>query len=122
MKSSSLSYKMIPISINLHAEENPFVGLYQINGNIIKKISNDGVWNCIKSSTVLPLTGKYVCNFKIIQSKGNCIEIGIIPQDFLPVENKICDKSIGYHVSNGKLHDTNGDKDRKTTIWRVTRS
>ena len=26
---------MIPISINLHAEENPFVGLYQINGNIL---------------------------------------------------------------------------------------
>jgi hypothetical protein len=39
----------------------------------------------------------------------NCIEVGIMPKDFIPSANKVCDKSIGFHVANGKIHDTNGD-------------
>lgn len=68
---------------------------------------------------MLPNTGIYVITFKIIHSKGNCIEFGIIPKNFLPVENKICDKSIGYHLSNGKIHDTKEDKEKSVTSWRI---
>ena len=42
-----------------------------------------------------------------------------MPQDYIPIENKICDKSIGYHFANGKIHDTKGAKDKKTTAWRI---
>jgi hypothetical protein len=42
-----------------------------------------------------------------------------MPQDFSAIENKICDKSIGFHFANGKIHDTKGVKEKKTTSWRV---
>lgn len=48
----------------------------------------------------------------------NCIEFGIMPLDYLPIENKICVKSFGYHFANGKIHDTNGVKDKQSTSWR----
>jgi len=51
----------------------------------------------------------------------NYIEFGIIPSSFSPVANKICDKSIGLHFANGKLHDTNGRIDKKTTSWRLAK-
>ena len=41
-----------------------------------------------------------------------------MPQDFVPQVNKICDKSIGFHFANGKVHDTNGLKDKRGTKWR----
>lgn len=51
----------------------------------------------------------------------NYIQFGIIPASFSPEANRICDKSIGLHFSNGKLHDTNGRFDKKTTSWRVVK-
>jgi hypothetical protein len=42
-----------------------------------------------------------------------------MPEDFITTENKICDKSIGFHFANGKIHDTNGEKEKKSTTWRV---
>lgn len=42
-----------------------------------------------------------------------------MPADFIATENKICDKAIGYHFGNGKIHDTNGDKNKKSTAWRI---
>jgi hypothetical protein len=42
-----------------------------------------------------------------------------MPRDYKVVENKICVKSIGFHFANGKVHDTNGVKDKQTTAWRV---
>ena len=30
-------------------------------------------------------------------------------------------KSIGFHYANGKIHDTNGDKQKKVTNWRSAR-
>ncbi len=44
-----------------------------------------------------------------------------MPRNFIPVANKVCDKSIGFHFANGKIHDTNGDKDKKGTAWRAVR-
>ena len=41
-----------------------------------------------------------------------------MPQDFTPVEHKICERSIGFHYANGKVHDTNGDKEKRGTKWR----
>jgi hypothetical protein len=57
----------------------------------------------------LPNSGKYSFSVAILKSKMNCIEVGIMPYDFVITENKICDKSIGYHFANGKIHDTNGN-------------
>lgn len=42
-----------------------------------------------------------------------------MPFDYTPLANKLCDKSIGFHLGNGKIHDTNGDKEKKSTKWRV---
>lgn len=42
-----------------------------------------------------------------------------MPYDFVITENKICDKSIGYHFANGKIHDTNGSIQKKSTTWRI---
>ena len=42
-----------------------------------------------------------------------------MPKDFIPIANKVCDKSIGLHVANGKIHDTNGNKEKKGTNWRA---
>jgi hypothetical protein len=44
-----------------------------------------------------------------------------MPWSFLPIANKVCDKSIGFHFANGRLHDTNGVIDKKSTSWRVVR-
>jgi hypothetical protein len=68
---------------------------------------------------VLPTSGKYSFDVAVINSKANCIEVGVMPEDFVAVENKICDKSLGYHFANGKIHDTAGDRSKKSTKWRV---
>ena len=39
-------------------------------------------------------------------------------REYNVVENKINGKSIGYHFANGKVHDTNGVKDKQSTNWR----
>ena len=44
-----------------------------------------------------------------------------MPENFVPEENKICNRSIGFHFATGKIHDTNGNKDKKVTQWRVAR-
>lgn len=44
-----------------------------------------------------------------------------MPNNFLPIANKVCDKSIGFHFANGKIHDTNGVVDKKSTNWRIVR-
>lgn len=44
-----------------------------------------------------------------------------MPGNFTPVVNKVCDKSIGFHFGNGRLHDTKGKIDKKTTAWREGR-
>jgi hypothetical protein len=44
-----------------------------------------------------------------------------MPSTFIPLANKVCDKSIGMHFANGKIHDTNGVIDKKGTNWRVVR-
>jgi hypothetical protein len=44
-----------------------------------------------------------------------------MPKSYVPVSNKVCDKSIGFHFANGKIHDTNGAIDKKGTNWRVVR-
>lgn len=44
-----------------------------------------------------------------------------MPSSFKPIANKVCDKSIGFHYANGKLHDTNGVIDKRGTNWRVVR-
>ena len=36
-----------------------------------------------------------------------------MPIGYTPQANKICDKSIGLHYANGRLHDTNGEKNKK---------
>lgn len=51
----------------------------------------------------------------------NCIEVGIMPKKYVPISNKICEKSIGFHFANGKIHDTNGLIDKKGTSWRIVR-
>ncbi len=58
-------------------------------------------------------------SFNIEKSHMNFIEVGIMPFDYVPVANKLCDKSIGLHLGNGKIHDTSGDMDKKSTKWRV---
>ena len=68
------------------------------------------MWHILKTEEILPFRGKYSVGFEIIQSLNNCIEIGIMPQNFVPIENKLCTRSIGFHFANGKVHDTNGDK------------
>jgi hypothetical protein len=44
-----------------------------------------------------------------------------MPGNFTPIVNKVCDKSIGFHFGNGRLHDTKGKVDKKTTSWRDAR-
>jgi hypothetical protein len=44
-----------------------------------------------------------------------------MPSSFTPVANKVCDKSIGFHFANGRLHDTNGVVEKKATAWRMVR-
>jgi hypothetical protein len=44
-----------------------------------------------------------------------------MPATFTPVANKVCDKSIGLHFANGRLHDTDGNIEKKSTAWRVVR-
>ena len=41
-----------------------------------------------------------------------------MPKDYTPIEHKICEKSIGLHFGNGKVHDTDGNKNRRSTKWR----
>ena len=66
--------------------------------------------------------GKYSVTFEVLESSLNCIEVGIMPQDFEPIENKICNRSIGFHYANGKIHDTNGDREKEKTKWRLARA
>jgi maltodextrin utilization protein YvdJ len=44
-----------------------------------------------------------------------------MPKSYTPIANKVCDKSIGFHFANGKIHDTNGHLEKKSTAWRVVR-
>lgn len=41
-----------------------------------------------------------------------------MPEDYIPTENKICVKSLGFHFANGKVHDTKGEKTKQSTQWR----
>jgi len=41
-----------------------------------------------------------------------------MPYNITPIENKVCDKALGIHIANGKIHDTNGIIDKKSTTWR----
>ena len=41
-----------------------------------------------------------------------------MPRKYKPEANKICGTGLGFHIGNGKLHDTNGEKDKKVTSWR----
>lgn len=83
--------------------------MYEISQSKLRKISGDGLWHSLKAQEILPVVGKYSLSYKIERSKMNCIEFGIMPKDFIPSANKVCDKSIGFHLANGKIHDTNGD-------------
>jgi hypothetical protein len=78
------------------------------------------MWHTIKTSA-LPTKGKYTLEFEIVSSTLNCIEFGIMPMNYTPIANKVCDKSIGFHLANGKIHDTSGIIDKKSTAWRVVR-
>ena len=82
------------------------------------KIEGNNVWHTIKSEEVLPKSGKYAILFKIVGSSANCIEVGVMPRKYKPEANKICGTGLGFHIGNGKLHDTNGEKDKKVTSWR----
>ena len=42
-----------------------------------------------------------------------------MPQDYNPIENKICERSLGFHFANGKVHDTKGNKEKRGTSWRA---
>ena len=42
-----------------------------------------------------------------------------MPKDYVPIEHKICEKALGFHFANGKVHDTKGIKEKKTTSWRA---
>lgn len=64
------------------------------------------------------MSGKYAIALTIVKSELNCIEVGIMPRDYVVSENKICVKSLGFHFANGKLHDTKGLRDKQTTSWR----
>lgn len=44
-----------------------------------------------------------------------------MPASFTPIANKVCDKSIGLHFANGRIHDTDGNIEKKSTAWRVVR-
>lgn len=44
-----------------------------------------------------------------------------MPVGYTPIVNKVCDKSIGFHFANGKIHDTDGNIEKKSTNWRVVR-
>ena len=109
----------------LHVDQNyarnPFVTMYDVKKNKITKKYGDGLWHILKTEEVLPFRGKYTISVNIVESALNCIEMGIMPQEFTPVENKLCTRSIGFHFANGKIHDTNGDKEKKATSWRLAR-
>lgn len=105
--------------INKNKSANQFIDHFELFKNKIKKIGGDNIWHCIKSEEILPSSGKYSFSIAVLKTKMNCIEVGIMPEDFVITENKICDKSIGYHFANGKIHDTNGDKEKKSTAWRI---
>ena len=103
---------------------NPFVDFYEISeenakDSSVRKVDGNGLWHIVKSHDVLPRSGKYSFAVKVIMSETNCIEVGIMSQEFIPLENKICERSIGFHYANGKVHDTNGSKEKRGTKWRV---
>lgn len=101
-------------------ETNPLVTFYQLAEDSITKLDGDGIWHSIKTNP-LPSTGRYALEFEVASSSLNCIEFGIMPKNYTPIANKVCDKSIGFHLANGKIHDTNGIQDKKSTAWRVVR-
>ena len=41
-----------------------------------------------------------------------------MPSDFVPEANKICVQAIGFNLCSGKVHDTKGRKEKKSTSWR----
>ena len=41
-----------------------------------------------------------------------------MPKNYIPIEDKIYEKSLGLHIANGNIHDTNGRIDKKSTSWR----
>jgi hypothetical protein len=116
---NSADYPRLPISISSDKALNPFVDLYEVKGSTLTKIGGGGLWHIVKASEILPKTGKFSLSFKVIESELNCFEVGITPQDFVPIENKINEKALGFHFANGKIHDTKGVKEKKTTSWRA---
>ena len=41
-----------------------------------------------------------------------------MPDDYVIAENKICVKAIGFSLGTGKVHDTNGNRTKRSTNWR----
>jgi hypothetical protein len=85
----------------------------------VAKKRGNSLWHILKTEETLPSTGKYSFAVTVSHSEMNCIEVGIMPRGYVPAENKICEKSLGFHLANGRVHDTKGNKERKTTAWRA---
>ena len=121
-----INYEEFPknnFSIEKDEKVNIFSEFYDIKTDnpkydSVTKIGGNGLWHILKGHEILPSSGKYSFETKIVKSELNCIEVGIMPQDFTPIENKICERSIGFHYANGKVHDTNGNKEKRGTKWR----
>ena len=109
-----LQFKVNPKS----SEANPFIELYSISAQRVTKVDGDTKWHTIKSEEVLPTSGKYSILFKTVRSTVNAIEVGVMPRKYKVEANKICSSGLGFHLGNGKIHDTNGVRDKKSTAWR----
>jgi len=105
--------------VSLDKSTNPFLDFYDVKKDTIVKTGGNGLWHILKMNEVLPSTGKCSFAMKVAESEINCVEIGIMPQEYTPVENKICEKGLGFHFANGKVHDTKGSKEKRTTAWRA---
>ena len=112
-------YQKISLSASIDKAVNPFIDFYRVTEGNLVKTGGNGMWHILKTEETLPSAGKYSFSFTVAQSEINCVEVGIMPKEYTPLENKICEKSLGFHLANGKVHDTKGNKEKRTTAWRA---
>ena len=78
-------FKQLNLSVNSSKQKNPFIEFYEVKENTLRKIGGNSLWHILKANEALPSTGKYTISFKIMKSEANCIEFGILPQDYIPI-------------------------------------
>lgn len=83
--------------------KNQCIDSFWIKGERVMKIENDRIWEGFISNEVLPADRDSSYSVKIVYSKFNNIELGIVGKGYKIESNVTCIESVVYHLSDGRI-------------------